>query len=39
MTACHEGFDCDRLSQSARKFQGGAQKVLCFLGGIYRLTN
>jgi len=39
MTDCHRGFDCDRLSQSARRSQGGVQKVLCFPGGIIRLAD
>ncbi len=39
MTAYHEGFDCDILSQSAQRFHGRAQNVLCFSGGINSPAN
>ena len=38
MTACHKEFDCDILSQSARRFGGRTKNVLCFPGGINRLA-
>jgi len=36
MTDCHGRFDCDRLSQWARRWQGGALIIICFSGGINR---